>query len=94
VFFVKTCGLRRKWLGGARRFQCYTARRKKLPSAAARETGLPVYITECDLDVANDANRAAAMQDQASMFWNNGKIKGIPLWGYVFGRARGHQDPQ
>lgn len=51
----------------------------------ASATGLPVYITEYDLNIADDAEQAAVMQDQFTMFWNNGNIKGITLWGYVFG---------
>jgi endo-1,4-beta-xylanase len=51
----------------------------------ARETGLPVYITEYDLDVADDAKQAAVMQEQFSMFWSNANVKGITLWGYVVG---------
>jgi endo-1,4-beta-xylanase len=51
----------------------------------AAETGLPVYITEYDLDVVDDARQAAVMRDQFTMFWNNDNIKGITLWGYVFG---------
>jgi endo-1,4-beta-xylanase len=51
----------------------------------AFETGLPVYITEYDLDVADDAKQAAVMQEQFTMFWQNEKIRGITLWGYVFG---------
>jgi endo-1,4-beta-xylanase len=51
----------------------------------ARDTGLPVYITEYDLDVADDAKQAAVMQEQFPIFWNNANIRGITLWGYVFG---------
>ena len=49
------------------------------------ETGLPVYITEYDLNIADDAEQARVMQDQFTMFWQNPNIKGITLWGYVFG---------
>jgi endo-1,4-beta-xylanase len=51
----------------------------------ASETGLPVYITEYDIDASDDAQQAQVMQDQFTMFWNDGNIKGITLWGYVVG---------
>jgi endo-1,4-beta-xylanase len=51
----------------------------------AAETGLPVYITEYDLDTSDDAKQAQVMQDQFTMFWENGNVKGVTLWGYVVG---------
>jgi len=51
----------------------------------ARETGLPVYITEYDLDTADDARQEQVMQEQFTLFWTNANIKGITLWGYVVG---------
>ena len=50
-------------------------------------TGLPVYITEYDLDTADDAQQASVMRDQFTMFWNNSNIKGITLWGYIVGNT-------
>jgi endo-1,4-beta-xylanase len=49
----------------------------------AHATGLPVYITEYDLDIEDDSQQAAVMQDQFTMFWNHNNVKGITLWGYV-----------
>jgi endo-1,4-beta-xylanase len=51
----------------------------------ASETGLPVYVTEYDLDIADDDRQKAVMQEQFTMFWENPHIKGITLWGYVYG---------
>jgi len=48
-------------------------------------TGLPVYITEYDIDVADDNQQKQIMQDQMTMFWNDPDIKGITLWGYIVG---------
>jgi endo-1,4-beta-xylanase len=48
-------------------------------------TGLPVYITEYDLDLASDADQQKVMQSQFTAFWNDDHIKGITLWGYVVG---------
>jgi endo-1,4-beta-xylanase len=51
----------------------------------AAETGLPVYITEYDINLADDERQKSVMRDQFTMFWNNPNIKGITLWGYVYG---------
>jgi len=53
----------------------------------ARSTGLPVYITEYDIDTADDAEQLRIMQDELTMFWTNENIKGITLWGYVVGHT-------
>jgi len=51
----------------------------------ASATGLPVYITEYDLNIADDTKQASVMKDQFTMFWQNNNVKGITLWGYVVG---------
>lgn len=51
----------------------------------ASQTGLPVYITEYDIDLADDNKQKQVMQEQFTMFWNNPNVKGITLWGYIQG---------
>jgi endo-1,4-beta-xylanase len=51
----------------------------------ASQTGLPVYISEYDIDVADDARQQQIMQSQFTMFWNHPQVRGITLWGYVSG---------
>jgi endo-1,4-beta-xylanase len=51
----------------------------------ASQTGLPVYITEYDINLANDAQQQQVMQSQFTMFWNDTNVKGITLWGYIEG---------
>jgi endo-1,4-beta-xylanase len=51
----------------------------------ASQTGLPVYITEYDLNIADDNQQKTVMQSQFTMFWNDPNVKGITLWGYVVG---------
>jgi endo-1,4-beta-xylanase len=48
-------------------------------------TGLPIYITEYDIDEANDTTQKNIMQEQMTMFWNDEDIQGITLWGYIVG---------
>ncbi|MGK3962002.1 endo-1,4-beta-xylanase [Sorangium sp. So ce118] len=49
------------------------------------ETGLPVYITEYDLNIADDQRQKQVMEEQFTMFWDHENIKGITLWGYIHG---------
>jgi endo-1,4-beta-xylanase len=51
----------------------------------ANMTSLPVYVTEYDIDVADDNRQRDIMQSQFTMFWNNTNVRGITLWGYVTG---------
>jgi endo-1,4-beta-xylanase len=50
-----------------------------------KAVGLPIYITEFDLAIADDAEQERVMKEQFPLFWNEEQIKGITLWGYVFG---------
>jgi endo-1,4-beta-xylanase len=48
-------------------------------------TGLPVYITEYDINLADDTQQETVMQTEFPMFWNDSNVKGITLWGYIVG---------
>jgi endo-1,4-beta-xylanase len=48
-------------------------------------TGLPVYITEYDINLASDSEQQKVMQSQLTLFWNDPNIHGITLWGYIVG---------
>jgi endo-1,4-beta-xylanase len=48
-------------------------------------TGLPVYITEYDLNISDDAKQASVMKDQFTMFWNHEQVLGVTYWGYIVG---------
>jgi endo-1,4-beta-xylanase len=49
------------------------------------ETGLPVYISEYDIGIADDNQQKTVMESQVTMFWNDQNVKGITLWGYIVG---------
>ncbi len=51
----------------------------------ATQTGLPVYISEFDLNIADDNRQKDVMQSQFTMFWNDPNVKGITIWGYIVG---------
>ena len=48
-------------------------------------TGLPVYISEFDINEANDSTQLANYKIYFPLFWENAGVKGITLWGYVQG---------
>ncbi len=46
------------------------------------ETGLPIYITEFDLNFADDARQANVMRDLFKVFWDHPSVGGITHWGF------------
>jgi GH35 family endo-1,4-beta-xylanase len=48
-------------------------------------TGLPIYISELDINFANDARQAQRMRDLFTLFWNHPSVVGITHWGYLQG---------
>ena len=48
-------------------------------------TGLPVYISEFDINEANDSTQLANYKIYFPLFWETPGVKGITLWGYVQG---------
>jgi endo-1,4-beta-xylanase len=45
-------------------------------------TGLPVYVTEFDLNLADDAQHANVFRDLFTLFWENPSVLGVTHWGY------------
>ncbi len=45
-------------------------------------TGIPVYISEFDLNIADDAAQKNRYEQLFPIFWNNAAVKGVTLWGY------------
>ena len=72
---------------------CETHDAKDLPSSTlkanidkiASSTGLPIYITEYDLNIADDDQQRVVMQDHVTMFWSDSNVKGITYYGYISG---------
>ena len=46
---------------------------------------MPVYITEYDINIADDNQQKNVMQSQFTMFWNDPNVKGVTIWGYIVG---------
>ncbi len=51
--------------------------------ASLTATGLPIYISELDLNFADDARQANRMKDVFTAFWSNPSVLGITHWGYL-----------
>ncbi len=44
--------------------------------------GLPIYISELDLNFTDDARQANVMRDLFSVFWDHPSVAGITHWGF------------
>lgn len=51
------------------------------------DTGLPVYITEYDINQNDDQTQLARVQEQVTFFQNTEWIHGVTFWGWIFGRT-------
>jgi endo-1,4-beta-xylanase len=51
----------------------------------ASDTGLPIYITEFDINQADDEKQRAQYADYFTMFWDDPSVKGVTVWGYITG---------
>jgi endo-1,4-beta-xylanase len=49
--------------------------------------GLPIYITEYDVSTTDDDLQRQIYEEQFPLFWNTPEIKGITIWGYVYGET-------
>lgn len=47
--------------------------------------GLPIYVSEYDVAEPNDQRQLQIYQQQFPLFYNHPSVKGITLWGYVYG---------
>lgn len=67
--------------------QAHFLERAELPVVAANldryaATGLPIYVSELDVNFANDARQAQRMRDLFTLFWDHPSVVGITHWGY------------
>lgn len=54
----------------------------------ANKTGLPIYVTELDIDGNDDPVQLAGYQKIFPLFWEHPAVRGITLWGYRPGHWR------
>lgn len=60
---------------------------KSLLTKMHTDTGLPVYITEYDIGLANDAQQLSKYQEHMGFFLGTEWIRGITIWGWIDGRT-------
>jgi endo-1,4-beta-xylanase len=51
------------------------------------DTGLPVYITEYDINQADDATQLARFQEHFAFFLDTEWVRGVTVWGWILGRT-------
>jgi GH35 family endo-1,4-beta-xylanase len=49
--------------------------------------GVPIYISEYDINIADDNRQRRVMQQQFPFFYENSQVEGITLWGYIYGQT-------
>ena len=54
-------------------------------------TGLPIYVTELDIDGLTDLQQVRGYMNLFPLFWEHPAIKGITLWGFRPGMWRSEQ---
>jgi endo-1,4-beta-xylanase len=45
-------------------------------------TGIPILISEYDVNIASDADHKAKYESQFPVLWNHSGVHGVTLWGY------------
>ncbi len=48
-------------------------------------TGLPIYVSEYECNLADDSAQLAKIKEQFTAFWEHPSVQGITMWGYVQG---------
>jgi endo-1,4-beta-xylanase len=64
-----------------------TANMIRLITKLHDDTGLPVYVTEYDINQNDDAAQRDRVQEQVSFFLDTEWIRGVTFWGWIFGRT-------
>lgn len=58
---------------------------------ALAATGIPIYLTEMDIDGMTDLAQLKEMQRVFTLFWEHPGVKGITMWGFRVGLWRNDQ---
>lgn len=49
--------------------------------------GVPIYISEYDINIADDNQQRQVMAQQFPFFYENARVAGITFWGYIYGQT-------
>lgn len=52
-----------------------------------KSIGVPIYISEYDVDIADDNRQRQVMSQQFPLFYEDPQVAGITLWGYIYGQT-------
>ena len=58
---------------------------KSLITKLHNDTGLPVYVTEYDIDLADDTAQLNKYKEHIPFFLSTDWVKGVTLWGWIYG---------
>lgn len=50
-------------------------------------TGIPIHISEYDVNLSDDAAQSQKLQEQFPVLWTHPGVEGVTLWGYQEGRV-------
>jgi len=50
-------------------------------------TGLPIYVTEYDVNKSDDAAQLEIYKAQFPVFWSTSTVRGVTLWGWITGKT-------
>ena len=59
--------------------------RKKANLEKVAGIGVDVYISEYDVTTTDDNRQKQIMEQQFPLFYEHSSVKGITLWGYIYG---------
>lgn len=51
------------------------------------DIGVDVYISEYDINIADDHHQRQIMEEQFTLFYESPAVVGITLWGYIYGQT-------
>jgi GH35 family endo-1,4-beta-xylanase len=49
--------------------------------------GVPIYVSEYDINTADDNQQRQIMEQQFTLFYNSPAVAGITIWGYIHGQT-------
>gem|GEM_PF-3453605 len=63
--------------------QTGAAVKTRLDRIAERCPGIPIYISELDINIADDTHQKNKLEELFTVIWNHAAVKGITFWGYT-----------
>jgi endo-1,4-beta-xylanase len=80
---IDAIGAQSHGLGGS----VSTSTMKTLITKMHTDTGLPVYVTEYDIDLADDTAQLNKYKEHIPFFYETEWIHGVTIWGWIYGQT-------